>query len=331
MRVLPHMPALGRRLRLAFAFVGVGALAPACTPPQAPPLASAESGNLVQLGLSYTRSSASSATPTPVPTIEAEAHFVRFRAADRAMDRTVVASLLGLGNAARVDDALAIDACSSDVGEAAAAPSAGAIEVSLLDAGPLTVRTRDASGHPGAALARLEAQHYPELFPFVSGVVYGLEATPSSDLLPGARVEIEADGGEDVGPFLAAASLPSAFPELTVARDAASGRTELRWLGADAASSATAASVLIELRWSGAHPGTLHCRARDDGRFTIERAQAPGLDAALTNVGSPTGQASATLSVARSARAAMQAPGAGDGTLTVSLRDTVALLGAEQP
>jgi len=330
MRVFLDKLFRGRHFRgrpaFTMAIAGMAAAFPACAQPQDLAPASAETGSLVQLGLSYTRALA--ATPAPTSTIEAEAHFVRYRAADHAMDRTVVAGLLGFGNAG--DESLAVDACRNDIGEVTAAPSAGAIEVSLLDAGPLTVRTRDLAGARSAPLAKLEAQHYPELFPFVSGVVYGLEATPTADLLPGARVEIEADGGEDVGPFLAAAQLPSAFPDLAVARDATSGRVDLRWAAADPALAKTA-SVLVELRWGGTQPGTLHCRARDDGRFTIERAQAPGLEAALGSVGSFTGQAGAQVSVARSARTAMQAPGAGDGTLTVSLRDTATLLGAEQP
>jgi hypothetical protein len=244
------------------------------------------------------------------PRLEAEAHFIRYRAADPKIDRDVVASLLGLGD----DTSIAVDTCRTPEPEAreAAAQGAGAVEVSLLDAGPLSLRLRD--GAQATVIAQLEPQHYPELFPFVSGVVYGQEQSPAPALAPAAALEVEADGGEDVGPFLAAGVVPAAFPDLYAWRDPGTGRLELAWSAAGSSS----ATVSVDVRWGGVAPGSVRCRVRDTGTFVIAPSLLAGLSAAITSGG-------AQVSVARSEHASLEAPSAGRGTLSVTLRDTFPL------
>jgi hypothetical protein len=297
----------------------VGSLS-ACAPSDpasAAPVAE-QGGNLVQLDLTYTRE-LSAALPT---TLAAEAHFVRYHAADRTVDAAAVASLLGLGD----DASLAVESCRVD--EAAVNQGVGAVDVALLDAGALTLRgvpldeaNPDPARSPTATQAVLAPQRYPELSPFVSGVVYGLDTELSQKVEPGTRVEIEAEGGEDVGPFVAAATLPDAFPELSATRNA-SGDVELRWQIGQAAKPTTTSS-LVELRWTGVRAGALRCRATDDGSFTIDHRLVPGLAAAID------AGARAQVSLARSRRSDLAAPGAGSGTLSVTLRD-VATLAAER-
>jgi hypothetical protein len=295
----------------------VGTLS-ACVPsdPPAAAVAAEQGGNLVQLDLTYTRE-LSAAQPT---TLAAEAHFVRYHAADRAVDEAAVASLLGLGD----DASLPVESCRVD--EAVANQGIGAVDVALLDAGALTLRgvpfddgNADPARIPTATQAVLAPQRYPELSPFVSGVVYGLDTELAQKVAPGTRVEIEAEGGEDVGAFVAAATLPDAFPELSATRNA-NGDVELRWqVGAKIA----ATPSLVELRWTGARAGALRCRATDDGSFTIDHRLVAGLATALDAGGR------AQVSLARSSRSNLAAPGAGTGTLSVTLRD-VATLAAER-
>ena len=301
---------LGRAKRpstaIGLAFLGSVGLG-GCRPSAELPTVSVENGSLVQLELTYSRD----LLPGAPARLEAEAHFVRYRATDRTFDKTRVAGLLGLGT----DANLPLDSCRVD--DQAPTAAAGALEVALLDAGTLTVRTGIATGSSTgfSTEAILEPHHYPELLPFVSGVVYGLEAAPAHEIVPSTRVEIEANGGEDVGPFVAATALPRAFPNLSVARDGA-GDLELRWA---ALNSAAPSPLSIELRWAGARPGALRCRASDDGRFTVARSLTEGLDAAIS-----AGQ-SAQASVAREERSVFDAPGAGRGEVIVTLRDVAAL------
>jgi hypothetical protein len=300
---------VGRR---ALGMVVMGACA-ACAPTSQPSTIDAQRGSLVQLDVTYTRElAATSSIDEAVPRLEAEAHFIRYRAADPQIDRGVVATLLGLGD----DASIPVDSCRAPEAEGrpsrlGATQGAGAVEVSLLDAGPLSLRLRD--GAQAAVIAQLEPQRYPELFPFVSGVVYGHEQYPAPALPQSAALELEADGGEDVGPFLAAGTVPTAFPDLYAWRDPSNGELQLGWTGND-----SRATVMIDVRWAGGAPGSLRCRARDDGSFTIAPAQLPGLAAAIASGG-------AQASVARSENATLDAPGAGSGTLTVTLRDTFPL------
>ena len=274
----------------------MGTLA-ACAPTDPAPAVPSQPGSLVALDLTYTRELASS-LPT---TLGAEAHFVRFHAADRAVDAAAVAGLLGLGD----DASLAVGSCRAD--EAVGQQSVGAIDVALLDAGHLTLRGVSADeGAPdlrdpraAATLAVLAPQRYPELSPFVSGVVYGIDTELSQNVAPGTRVEIEAEGGEDVGPFLASATLPEAFPDLAAQRDA-NGDLQLRWQPR-----VSSLPALVEVRWVGARAGALHCRVTDDGSFTIDHRLVSSLAAAV-DAGSH-----AQVSLARSSRASLDAPGAG--------------------
>jgi hypothetical protein len=268
----------------------------------------ADRGSLVQLELAYTRELGPSATPR----LDIAAHFVRYRVAEAKADPAALSGLLGFGG----DERLPLGAC---VRDDEAVPSAAAMEISLLDAGPLAVRARDASGAIHG-LAELEPQQYPAILPFVSGVVYGLEATPAPEVLPGEHIEIEGQGGEDVGPFVSGASAPDAFPDLRAERDPAAGDVAIAWV-APTVPARDPAGVLVELRWSGSPATALRCRVPDEGRFTVPAAQAVGLDTALAE------GASAQVSLARSTRSALSAPGVGAGTLTVTLRDSTALSG----
>ncbi len=262
-----------------------------------------QSHSLVQLELSYTRELVS-VSPTR---LEAAAHFVRYRTADRAVDARAVAGLLGLPGDRDAD--LLVDSCTLD--ESGAPAQSSALQVSLLDAGPLTLRRTDGARTP---LFVVKPQHYPEIMPFVSGVMYAFETR--QELLPGSSIEMEAEGGEDVGPFVVAAKLPTAFPDLTVATLAHD--LEVRW------SANNGAPVSIELRWAGAHPGAVRCKAADDGVFLLPRAVANakdgGLDRALA------GGDTAQVSISRSERSPLDAPGAGAGQLLVTLRDVTSLL-----
>jgi hypothetical protein len=293
----------GRRAVTLWACV----LLPACAQQGQSLEISAERGSLVQVDVAYTRDLA----PGADDRLEAEAHFLRYHAADHRVNRTVVASLLGLGD----DASIVLDSCQNDdrldeLSRSSVAQGAGAVEVTLLDAGPLLLRAR--SGDVATPLTDLAPQRYPELFPFVSGVVYGQEATPAPALEPGAALEIEAQGGEDVGPFLAAGGVPAAFPDLVATRDAASGELRLDW-------APLSGDVLVDVRWSGTQAGAMRCRARDDGHFTIAATALSALDAALA-----AGE-KAQVSVARSERAPLEAPGLGQGTLSITLRDTLPL------
>lgn len=290
-----------------------------CAPPGATPTVTAEHRSLVQLEVTYSREPGSREPAGPKQTrLEAHAHFVRYRAADRTVDESVVAGLLGISGAGGAGShALALDACTVDHGGEVLA--AGALEVALLDAGPLTLRSGD------AVLGVLEPQAYPDLLQFVTGVVYAAElgapgAASAAVVSPATHLSIEAQGGEDVGPFVVEAAVPVAFPELRTTVFAS--ELELRW---SPLSTAPAPGVELELRWQGERPGLLRCRVTDDGRFVIPRALSPELDAALRQ------GALAQVSVARSERAAFEAPWAGPGQVLVTIRDVASLSDGQIP
>ena len=97
-------------------------------------------------------------------------------------------------------------------------------EVALLDAG--TPR----AARPARSRPRITPHHYPELVPFVSGVVYGGDELRRSRSASASPTQVTGDGGEEVGPFNAtrrgAAQLPGARPSTrcTAARD-----LDVRW------------------------------------------------------------------------------------------------------
>jgi hypothetical protein len=273
------------------------------------------SGSLVELGLSYARDARDAAAEH----WEARGVFVRYRSAERAVAPATVASLLGLTDGGGT----ALDACRVDDGEGSGAPGA-ALDIALLDAGPLAIRLHDRAGVAPRPLLSLAPQPYPELLPFVSGVVYGSDFEASSTTAepvrpqPGALVEVEAEGGEDVGPFVAAATLPMAFPALELGGFDERGDYALRWAitpGVEPAADA----AMVELRWTGATPGSLRCRVRDDGAFVAPGAMLRGLDTAVAE------GALAQVTISRQHRVRVDAPGAGVGAFTVLLRERTPL------
>lgn len=262
--------------------------------------------SLVQLDVTYGRS----VDATEAVKLDAEAHFVRYRVmklGGGGSDAASVAALLGITSA----DDLPFGACrNADALVDATSTSAANLEVALLDAGPLTVR------NDGAVETVLEPHHYPDIVPYVSGVVYGQTGAPAQAPAAQSRLEVEAGGGEDVGPFVAAATLEHGFPGLAVS--GAGGALWLRWSAESAAQ-----GVLVELRWAGARPGTVLCHAADDGalelRSIVPSASLANLDAAVA------AGASAEVSVARTSQSPLAVPGAGTGHLFVTLRDTAAV------
>ncbi len=254
-----------------------------CAPATPVPTVGAQRGSLVQLDVAYTRELAAASTPNVDARLEAEAHFIRYRAADPQIDRGVVASLLGLGD----DASIPLDTCRRD--QEAREPGwaqrrrdhaqGGAVAVegrvaTRRGANPAPASIRD--GSQATVIAQLEPQHYPELFPFVTGVVYGQEQSPAPPLPEGAAFEVEADGGEDVGPFLAAGVVPAAFPDLYAWRDLSTGALELRGVGRVKSlaktirKSTVTPSMCVGLGWTGVRGCVGATRARDDGSFSID-------------------------------------------------------------
>ncbi len=301
MRVVDCIRRSGIRRVAAGAVLGLWA---GCLPRAPIPEVAAGAGQLLEVEVGYVREAGA-----PLR-LEAEAHFVRYRV-DAVGDRDAVAGLLGIDDGAAVP----VGGCVADDG--APHPSASALEVALLDAGPLTIRapSSDGEGDRDDAMtthAVIEPQRYPEIMPFVSGVVYGVDAALARPVVPGAHVELTAAGGEDLPPFTVAGPLPAAFPDLSVA-PAADGSVELRW-----AAPVAGATVQLELRWNGARPGAVRCRAADEGRFVVGRALLAGLGDALERGDGVQATAS------RSERSPFEIPGIGTGWLTLSLQDLVA-------
>jgi hypothetical protein len=262
--------------------------------------------SLVRVDLSYTR-----VAGQVEPRFDAQAHFVRYRAFDPAG----VPTLLGFADF----DAIALDTCKvadgiADLDEALSADVTArgvAAEVSLLDAGRLELR-----GPVDRAMLR--PHHYPELIPFVSGVVYGGDDVNPLALGLGQSYLVVGEGGEEVPPFVASVNAPRAFPTLTVEplrrAGGAASDMEVRW-----ADAGDAEPLLLEAKWAsrlGAH--AVRCRVRDDGEFAIPHDAFDGLPA----VSAPT---SATVAATRVARAPLVAAGVGRGELTVELRDVAPL------
>jgi hypothetical protein len=240
---------------------------------------------------------------------DAQAHFVRYR----SFDPTGVPTILGIADY----DSIPLDTCrvsdgQAELDEALAATSfqgAAPAEVSLLDAGRIEVR-----GPVDHAVLR--PHHYPELVPFVAGVVYeqAAEASPVT-LALGQSYQVIGEGGEEVGPFMAGALAPRAFPQLVLEplhrAGGISGDLDVRWTpdGNE--------PLHLEIKWSsrlGAR--TVRCRVRDDGEFAVSH------DAFDTLPAQPAG---ATVSASRVSRGTFLAPGAGRGELTLELRDVAPL------
>jgi hypothetical protein len=263
--------------------------------------------SLVRVDLSYTRLVGGAEEPR----FDAQAHFVRYTAAGspREIDRSGVPTILGMADF----EGMALDSCrvadgTADLDEALGdVPFAGApTEVALLDAGRIEVRGP-------VDRAALLPHHYPELVPFVSGVVYGGNELQPVALGLGQPYQVTGEGGEEVGPFVASATAPRAFPGLTLEPYRRGSDLELRWGDPGEAME----PLLIEVRWSWRSGSrSVRCRVRDDGAYTVPHEVLASL---------PAQAVSATVTATRQQRGPLGAPGAGRGELTLSLRDQAPL------
>jgi hypothetical protein len=261
---------------------------------------------LVRVELSYTHVPGGTATDVR---FDAQARFVRYR----AFDTGSVPTILGFADF----DSIAPDSCkvadgTAELDEALAADSVTpTAEVVLLDAGRLEVRGP-------IDRAALSPRHYPELVPFVSGVVYGGDETAPVSLSLGQQYQVYSEGGAEVGAFSSVVSAPRAFPALTVETLHRGSDLDLRWVTEPGATGG-GEPLLLEVKWtSRAGTHAVRCRARDDGAFSIPHDAFDALPAtsALTSF---------TVTATRVARGPLSAPGAGRGELTVALKDVAAL------
>ncbi|MSP63881.1 MAG: hypothetical protein EXR72_26750 [Myxococcales bacterium] len=254
--------------------------------------------SLARVSLSFTRDARE--VRGSAPRFAAEGHFVRHRGGDSAR----VATVLGVAD----EGALALDTCrlvdgAEEIDRALAGQSPEAVE--LLDAGRLAIK-----GPFDATL--LQPRHYPELTPYIAGVVYGLGDTAPLQLEPGALYEVTGDGGEEVGPFEAQAPAPRAFPTLSILPFRRGDDLDLRWIEAGEVSD----PMVIAVSWIGKSGAReVRCRVRDDGSFRVARDLLVGTEAG----------AIAEITATRVRRAPLFAPGAGRGELTIGLREIVAL------
>jgi len=253
--------------------------------------------SLVRVDVSYTRLAGAQD-----PRFDAQAHFVRYRSFDPAPFN--VTTLLGFADF----DNIPLDGCrvsdgAADLDQALSAPG----EVALLDAGRLDVRGP-------IDRAQLRRTHYPELLPFVSGIIYGGDDARPLTLGLGQPYVITGEGGEEVGPFSAQVTSPRAFPQLSFEPLRRGDGLDLHWA---ALGGAVEEPLLLEVKWaSRAGVRAVRCRVLDDGEFTIGREAFDQL---------PAQPASATVTVTRVARGAFAAPGAGAGELTFELREVTPL------
>jgi hypothetical protein len=285
-------------------FVILSLLAAGCTGRDAVRDMGEQARSLVRVDLSYTRQAGSAETR-----FDAQAHFVRYRAFDPAG----VPTILGLADF----DSIPLDSCRVADGRAeldeALAISEGEerggvpAELALLDAGRLELRG------PGDR-ALLRPHRYPELVPFVAGVSYGDDASTLS-LQLGQPYQVVGEGGEEVGPFVASAMAPRAFPSLQVGPLGRAGGLvsdlDVRW-----ADGSDGEPLRLEVKWAtrqGAR--AVRCRVRDDGDFAVPHDAFEAMPQA----------AQATLTATRVARGRLFAPGVGHGELTLSLREVAAL------
>ena len=213
---------------------------------------------LVRVDLSYTARSGRRRHATP--RFDAQARFVRYRSFDAAS----VPTILGF----------------ADFDERAARRLQGVRRHRRARLGARR-RYRGADGGGGAArrrqpraarsaqiAPRIMPRHYPELVPFVSGVVYGGdELTPVALGLgqPYSGGRRRRQRGRPV--HRRRSSAPRSFPSLTVDPLHRGSDLDVRWATESAAG---AEPLVLEARWSsrgGTH--TVRCRVRDDGAFAI--------------------------------------------------------------
>lgn len=236
---------------------------------------------------------------------EGQGHFARYSAAEAER----VPTLLGLPD----NDAIPLDTCRvidsalelDRALEAAASP----IDVKLLDAGRIVARG------PVDATA-LVPKHYPELTPYVAGVVYGNGDSLPLALQPGAIYEVSGEGGEEIGPFSAQAQAPRAFPGLEVPVFRRGGDLDIKWTEAGEVSD----PAILTISWSGRGGAReVRCRVRDDGSFTLGRELLSSMPSPNQMTGLP------EVAMVRSRRAQILAPGVSPGELVVALREVVPL------
>ena len=253
----------------------------------------------VRVGLTFTRIGTGRGIR-----FEGQGHFARYAAVDA--DR--VPTILGLPDR----DSIPLDGCrvvdsASELDRALSAANSP-IDVKLLDAGRLIAKG------PIDATA-LVPRHYPELTPYIAGVMYRAEESPSLDLDYGANYEVAGEGGEDIGPFTAQVHAPRAFPTLDVPVYQRGGDLEVRWQNAGEASD----PMLLTVAWtSKAGALEVRCRVRDDGSFTVPRELLAAMPA-------PSQLTTAEVSAVRARRSPLAAPGASTGELEVALREVLPL------
>jgi hypothetical protein len=288
-------------MALVFAATGIG-----CTGRDGVRDAGDAVRGLVRVDVSYTHAASSVAADAR---FDAQARFVRYRSFDSAS----VPTILGFADF----DGVPLDSCKVSDGTAeldsalAADNVAPTAEVALLDAGRLELR-----GIASNDRALLTPRHYPELVPFVSGVVYGGDELAPLPLAVGQPYSISGEGGNEVGPFSATVVAPRSFPTLTVDSLRRGSDLEVRW---STETSPTTEPLVLEARWAS-RLGTrsVRCRVRDDGAFAIPHD-------AFADLPPTASLASATVTATRLSRAPFFAPGAGRGELTLALKDVAAL------
>jgi hypothetical protein len=285
--------------RLALAIFALFCAAAGCTGRDQGHDAGEMARGLVRIDLTYTHVAGAAEAR-----FDAQARFIRYRAFDSAS----VPTILGFTDF----DALPLDVCKVSDGttelDSALAPDSAGADVALLDAGRLDIRGP-------IDRAALTPRHYPELVPFVSGVVYGGEDVGALALGLGQPYQVSGDGGAEVGAFATTVTAPRAFPNLVVEPLHRGSDLDLRWSG----DGAGLEPLLVEVKWSSrAGTRTVRCRARDNGFFSIPRSAFDGLPATMAAT-------SATVTATRLARSALFAPGAGRGELSLALRDSTPL------
>ena len=162
----------------------------------------------------------------------------------------------------------------------------------------------------------LSPRLYPELTPYVAGVVYGNEDTLPVAFDPGAVYELASAGGEDIGPFVAQVTAPREFPTLDVPVYRRGGDLDVKWREAGEPSG----PLVLAVSWSELRGASreVRCRVRDDGSFTIGHEL-------LASLPPPARLTSAEVAAMRTRTAPVVTPGVGRGELCVGLRDVVPL------
>jgi hypothetical protein len=252
---------------------------------------------------------------------EGQGHFVRFAESDA--DR--VPAILGvpdeahlpLGRCRSVDSAEELDRAVDPTGTRSLYAGGAGAEVRLLDAGSIRVRG------PADAVP-LSQRHYPEVTPYVSGVIYGNEELRPLTLEPGAWYEVDGDGGEEVGAFSATVQAPRAFPQLDLPVYHRGEDLDVRWTHADAQGSTATEEILLRVGWTsrlGSHE--VRCRVHDDGAYTVGRellkTLPPRSETGIVEV-----------SATRLRQATLWAPGAQRGMLRIGLRSVMPLAVSSQ-